>query len=99
MSLNDSLRDPPPRDPAVWVPRAKRRDTDFLVDIAGPTTLPFRATVRNVSASGMLIAGPHTLSVGDVLTVKMPANDEMMCLIVRVNAKGAGVRFIQPRND
>jgi len=94
MTLNDSLLAPAPRDPAQWVPRAKRRDTDFLVDIAGPTTAPFRATVRNLSASGMLIAGAHGLNVGDVLTVKMPANDEVMCMIVRVNARGAGVRFV-----
>lgn len=80
--------------PTHWIDRADRHASSAVADVTGPTIASFRARIRNVSASGMLIETPHALTIGDVLNVRTPKAGAVLCVVIRNRPGAAGLRFV-----
>ena len=92
MAMTQVARD---RDVQTFVPHAPRRPDGLLADMSGPTVAPFRARVRDIFATGMLIETAVDVRVGDVMTAKLPGRRATLCTVVRTRAETAGLRFVR----
>lgn len=82
----------------TFVERAPREALQCTAEIAGPTITSFMTRVWNISMSGMLIDHNDQVSVGDVITARLPGNGLVFGQVVRVKQANAGVKFLAPIN-
>ena len=81
---------------SVPTSRGTRRALRLLAEGATTTGEAQAVTIHNISATGLLLEGPEELTVGEVLTLELPAAGERRAEVVWTSGQLAGCRFDAP---